>query len=56
MMFLAMHSGKDAQYEDLNTFVDDNLDEPTPEIVADVIGIFGDQQVVITSNKKDQKL
>ena len=54
-LFLAMHSGKDAKHEDLNNFVDDNLDEPTPEVVADAIGIFGDEQVVITS-KKDQKL
>ena len=50
-LFLAMHSGKDAKYEDLNNCVDDNPDEPTQEIVADVIGIFGDEQVVITSKK-----
>jgi hypothetical protein len=46
-----MHSGKDAKHEDLNNFADDNLDEPTPEVVADAIGIFGDEQVVITSKK-----
>ena len=50
-LFMAMHSGKDAKHEDLNNFVDDNLDEPTPDIAADAIGLFGDEQVVITSKK-----